>query len=362
MKQNFAESTEFRSALSTWYKRYARNLPWRESIDPYRILVSELMLQQTQVATVLGYYRRWFDRFPTIRDLANADEASVLRAWQGLGYYRRARNLHQCSKIIFGELDGQFPSTVEELRKLPGIGKYTAGAIVSFAFDRPAAIVDANIARVLSRLANLQEPINKPPGERTIWELAGRFAEGADPRLSNSALMELGATLCVPRKPLCVICPVRMFCCAENPESLPKRGKRPAIEERSEYYFLAVRKGHVLLEQRPGRRWQGLWTLPVLSDGSDAVDAEATELPFVCARHSVTRFIIQLNLFLREAPERLDQCQAWQSLTTIDALPMPSPHRRALKLGLEKREGGKLELNSRETGCGLLPRFVSDAG
>ena len=308
-------------------------------MDPYRILVSEFMLQQTQVATVLGYYRRWLDRFPTIRDLANADEASVLRTWQGLGYYRRARNLHRCSKIIVDELDGQFPSTVEELRRLPGIGKYTAGAIVSFAFDRPAAIVDANIARVLSRLANLQEPIDKPPGERAIWELAGRFAKGANPRLSNSALMELGAILCVPRRPLCVFCPVRVFCCAEDPESLPKKGKRPAIEEKSEHYFLAVRKGHVLLEQRPGRRWQGLWILPSVGDGSDTADGEANERPFICVRHSITRFIVELNLFLREPPEKLDQGQVWQSLTTIDALPMPSPHRRALKLGLKQREG-----------------------
>jgi A/G-specific adenine glycosylase len=340
MKHIFAESTEFRSGLLAWYQVHARSLPWRETMDPYRILVSELMLQQTQVATVLGYYQQWLERFPTIRDLAQADEASVLRVWQGLGYYRRARNLHQCSKIIVGQFDGQFPSTVKQLTRLPGIGKYTAGAIVSFAFDRPAAIVDANIARVLSRLANLQEPINKLPGERAIWELAGRFAEGANPRLSNSALMELGATLCVPRRPLCVICPVRMFCRAKNPESLPRKGKRPAIEKRSEYYFLTARKGHVLLEQRPGRRWQGLWSLPVLDARSNVVDVEATELPFVCVRHSITRFIVQLNLFLREPPERLDQGQAWQSLATIDALPMPSPHRRALKLGLEKKQAG----------------------
>jgi A/G-specific adenine glycosylase len=306
-------------------------------MDPYRILVSELMLQQTQVATVLGYYRRWLDRFPTIRDLAGADEASVLRVWQGLGYYRRARNLHQCSKIIVGQLDGQFPSTVEELMKLPGIGKYTAGAIISFAFDRPAAIVDANIARVLSRLANVQEPVNSSLGERTLWELADRFSEGTSPRLSNSALMELGATLCVPRKPHCAICPVKMFCSAKEPESLPKKRKRPAIEERNEYYFLALCKDHVLLERRAGERWQGLWTLPVLGKSLDCAEVGKLEFPFVCIRHSITRFVIHLSLFIREAPRKLRHGQEWISLTSIEDLPMPSPHRKALKLALEKR-------------------------
>jgi A/G-specific adenine glycosylase len=337
MKHIFAASTEFRSRLLAWYQLHGRRLPWRKLMDPYPILVSELMLQQTQVVTVLGYYRRWLDRFPTIRDLADADEASVLHVWQGLGYYRRARNLHQCSKIIVDEFGGQFPSTVEELMKLPGIGKYTAGAIVSFAFDRPAPIVDANIARVLSRLANVQEQINRPRGERTIWELAGRFAEGASPRLSNSALMELGATVCVPREPLCSVCPVKTFCRAKAPGSLPKKRKRPAIEQRREYYFFALREGHVLLEQRAGRRWQGLWTLPVLSEAPDHVDSWASEDPFVCIRHAITRFVIHLNLFIHEPPEKLRQGQEWKSVNSIEDLAMPSPHRDALKLALQKR-------------------------
>jgi A/G-specific adenine glycosylase len=337
MKHIFAESTEFRSRLLTWYQLNGRRLPWRELTDPYPILVSELMLQQTQVATVLDYYRRWLDCFPTIRTLADADESSVLRVWQGLGYYRRARNLHQCSKIIVGEFDGQFPSTVAELMKLPGIGKYTAGAIVSFAFDRPAPIVDGNIARVLSRIANMQEQIDRPSGQRRIWELAGRFAEGANPRLSNSALMELGATLCVPRGPLCTVCPVRTFCAAKDPGSLPKKRKRPATEERNEYYFFALRKDHVLLEQRTGRRWQGLWTLPALGEAPDRVGSGAPEDTFVCLRHAITRFVIHLNLFVREPPEKLRQGQKWKSLNSIENLAMPSPHRHALKLALQKR-------------------------
>src|SRR5262249_22568991 len=157
MKHLFIESTEFRSRLVAWYQRHARKLPWREAIDPYRILVSELMLQQTQVATVLGYYKRWLDRFPTIRALAEADEGSVLQAWEGLGYYRRARNLHQCAKIIVGRSDEQFPSTVEELRKLPGVGKYTAGGIFSFRFYCPAGRLGENITPLFPH------PPNSPP-------------------------------------------------------------------------------------------------------------------------------------------------------------------------------------------------------
>jgi A/G-specific adenine glycosylase len=301
-------------------------------MDPYHILVSELMLQQTQVATVLRYYQRWLDRFPSIRDLAVADEVSVLCLWQGLGYYRRARNLHQCAKIIVGQFAEQFPATIEELRKLPGVGRYTAGAIVSFAFDRPAPIVDGNIARVLSRLANVHEPVDSPRGRRLIWELAGRFAEGNDPRLSNAALMELGATLCSPRKPLCVLCPVRTFCRAQNPELLPLKKKRPVAEQRTENYFFALREGHVLLEQQAESRWRGLWTLPVLSESTDFASTRSSGFPLVCVRHAVTRFVIQLCVFLREPPEKLGERLEWKSLASIEDLPMPSPHRRALKL------------------------------
>ena len=335
MKHLFVESTEFRSRLVAWYERHARKLPWREAMDPYRILVSELMLQQTQVATVLGYYKRWLDRFPTIRDLAKADEGSVLQVWEGLGYYRRARNLLQCAKIIVGRSAEQFPSTIEELMKLPGIGKYTAGAIVSFAFDRPAAMVDANIARVLSRLANTQESIDSPGGKRLIWELGERFAKGTNPRLANAALMELGATLCSPRKPLCVLCPVKAFCAAEDPESLPRKRARRAVQFMNESYFFAVQEERILLERRVGKRWQGLWTLPVLCKAPDSTDAEASEFPFVRVRHAITRFAVELSVFVREPPKHLAEGQEWKTLASLEDLPMPSPHRRALKLALE---------------------------
>src|ERR1700737_4059663 len=198
MKQIFCEITEFRLKLVAWFECHGRRLPWRETGDAYAVLVSELMLQQTQVATVLSYYQRWFERFPTLRDLANADESEVLHAWQGLGSNNRARNLHKCAKIIVAERNEKLPSAVDELRQLPGIGRYTAGAVASFAFNVPAPIVDANIERALSRLLNLQEPVDQPRGNRAIWDFASKYVQVRNPRLLNSLLRELGATTCSP--------------------------------------------------------------------------------------------------------------------------------------------------------------------
>ncbi len=187
MKQIFCEITEFRAELADWFERHGRRLPWRTTCDPYAILVSELMLQQTQVVTVMNYYQRWFERFPTLRDLADADESEVLHAWQGLGYYNRARNLQKCAKIIMDEWNGKLPSAVDELLKLPGIGRYTAGAIASFAFDLPAPIVDANIERALSRLLNLQEPVDQPRWRSDHLEFCVPLCAGA-----QSAPIEFG--------------------------------------------------------------------------------------------------------------------------------------------------------------------------
>jgi A/G-specific adenine glycosylase len=338
MKQIICEITEFRAELAAWFERHGRQLPWRATSDPYAILVSELMLQQTQVATVLGYYRRWLERFPTLRELANADESEVLHAWQGLGYYNRARNLHKCAKIILAEWNGKFPSTVDALVKLPGIGRYTAGAIASFAFDLPAPIVDANVERVLSRLLNLQEPVDQPGGRRVIWGFASQYVQGAHPCLLNSALMELGATICLPRKPLCVICPVRSFCAARDPESLPRKRARQKIEQKTEFHFLALNEGRVLLEQNLGKRWHGLWTLPTLAPNSEPGPHFDVNLPFLSLSYPITRFVVQLNVFLSEPPGTVTAGQVWHRLDMLESVPMPSPHRRALRLALEKKE------------------------
>ncbi len=182
MRQFALEITEFRALLVSWYKQEGRRLPWRETADPYQILVSELMLQQTQVATVLAYYHRWLARFPTLATLAAADEQEVLRAWQGLGYYNRARNLHRCARRLIESGDGKLPENVTDLAQLPGIGRYTAGAIVSFAFNKPAPILDANVTRVLARLTNLQASVDSVAGKRVLWEIAEDLVRDGDPK------------------------------------------------------------------------------------------------------------------------------------------------------------------------------------
>jgi A/G-specific adenine glycosylase len=341
MKQISSEITEFRAKLMEWFQRHGRHLPWRETNDPYAILVSELMLQQTQVATVISYYHRWLKRFPTLRDLAEADESEVLHLWQGLGYYNRARNLQKCAKIMVADWNEKCPSAIDELLKLPGIGRYTAGAIASFAFNLPAPIVDANIERVLSRLLNLQEPVDQPLGGRAIWDFALRYVQSPHPRLLNSALMELGATVCLPRKPLCSICPVRSFCAAGDPESLPRKRERRKTEKKDAFHFVAVKESQILLEQNLGKRWHGLWSLPALAAKAEGGQHFDSDLPFLSLSYSFTRFVVRLKVFLREPPEVLNTGQAWHKLDLLESIPMPSPHRRVVQMALAKKFSDK---------------------
>jgi A/G-specific adenine glycosylase len=334
MNQNRLEITQFRAALTRWFKQNGRRLPWRETWDPYSILVSEVMLQQTQAGTVIGYYRDWFKRFPTLRDLARADESDVLLAWQGLGYYARARNLHKSAKILVERNNAIFPIAVDELLRLPGIGRYTAGAIVSFAFDLPAPVVDANVQRVVSRVLNLQEPVDEPAVARKIWDFADQYARGPHPRILNSALMELGGTVCSARKPLCKRCPVRCFCAAGNPEMLPIKRKNQKVERKTEAHIFALRKGHILLQKCSGRRWHGLWILPPLQPKPEFDRKVAAGRPLVTLNYSITRYIVSLNIFAVEPPTALGPGEAWHHLDSVASLPMPSPHRRAMGAAL----------------------------
>jgi A/G-specific adenine glycosylase len=329
MRQFALEITEFRAQLVSWYKQEGRRLPWRETADPYQILVSELMLQQTQVATVLGYYRRWLARFPTLATLAAADEQEVLRAWQGLGYYNRARNLLRCARRLIESGDGKLPENVTDLAQLPGIGRYTAGAIVSFAFNKPAPILDANVTRVLARLINLQANVDSVAGKRILWEMAEDLVRDGDPRLVNSAIMELGALLCLPRNPRCVLCPVRPFCRAVDPDTLPRKRLRPATKKIQENYWWIRRNQSILLGQAAGRRWRGLWTLP------PAAEIPTDQVPLFQMRHPITKYLICLNVFSGSIPLTLPESFRWQSLTLLRDLPMPSPHRRAVEAILE---------------------------
>jgi A/G-specific adenine glycosylase len=333
MRQFALEITEFRTLLVAWYKNEGRRLPWRETADPYRILVSELMLQQTQVATVLGYYDRWLAKFPTLAELAAADEQEVLRAWQGLGYYNRARSLHHCARELIKNGDGKLPENVADLVRLPGIGRYTAGAIVSFAFNKPAPILDTNVTRVLARLINLRANIDTPAQRRALWEISEHLVKEGDARLVNSAIMELGALLCLPRNPRCVLCPVRTFCRATDPDSLPRKRVRPATQKIQENYWWIRRGQDVLLRQCSGRRWRGLWTLP----SAAADEIPSNQSPLLQIRYPITKYLVCLNVFLGPFRESLPDSFRWQSLVALDDVPMPSPHRRAVEaiLGTE---------------------------
>ncbi len=256
----------FAPALLKWYQQHARELPWRGAGDAYAIWVSEVMLQQTRVETVIPYYQRWMARFPNVHSLASAPLQEVLKLWEGLGYYSRARNLHRAARIVVEQHKGRLPRRAAELQKLPGIGRYTAAAIASIAFGEDAPALDGNIRRVLARLFDLQVPARSPEGERRLWELAAQHAPSGHVGTYNQALMDLGATICTPRRPACDACPLATFCQAR---SLGVQAERPLKTPRSAipHYTVAAavirRNGTVLLGQRPpDGLLGGLWEFP----------------------------------------------------------------------------------------------------
>ena len=255
------DAASLRASLLDHYDRHARDLPWRRDTDPYRVLVSEVMLQQTRVETVRGYYDAWLGRFPTIESLAEADEDEVLKAWEGLGYYRRARNLHGAARVVCEERGGTLPDTVAELRTLPGVGAYTAGAVASIAFGVETPAVDGNVTRVLARLFDVPEP-------RPAWlrETAAGLLDPGRPGDWNQALMELGATVCTPRSPRCGSCPVSSWCAARAAGTQlqrPARRERPAAPVVAISLAVIHDGSRVLLERRPrGGLLGGLWAFP----------------------------------------------------------------------------------------------------
>ncbi|MEX0744483.1 MAG: A/G-specific adenine glycosylase, partial [Phycisphaeraceae bacterium] len=262
-----------RRALRRWYVANHRALPWRTPPnggavppDPYHVLVSEAMLQQTQVATVVAYFERFIAAFPTVEALATADEQQVLRHWQGLGYYRRARHLHAAARRIAADHAGRVPDTVDALLALPGVGRYTAGAVASIAFDRRAPILDGNVARVLARWFAVDELIDQPAGRATLWRLAERVLPQRSVGDFNQALMELGALVCTPSAPKCDTCPVASLCDAKRAErvaELPRRSPRKVPRAVRHVVAAVERDGRYLFEQRPGDGlWSNMWQLP----------------------------------------------------------------------------------------------------
>lgn len=318
----------FRSRLSRWYAQNARDLPWRRTRDPYAILVSEIMLQQTQVTTVIPYFERWMHRFPTFASLARASEADVLHAWQGLGYYSRARNLHRAAQAVVANHGGAMPRDLESIRALSGIGRYTAGAVATFAFDARTPIVEANIARVLARLFNQREPIDSARGQTLLWTHAAALLPQRHAGLHNAALMELGALVCIPRRPRCTECPVHGFCRAKQPELLPLKKPRRETVDLSEDCAWIVRGGFVLLEQQTGSRWRGLWKLPRLVISSDDSERGA---PLVQLEYPFTHHRVRLSVFRAPPPDAPAPCQRWFARDSLHAMAMPAPHRRAME-------------------------------
>jgi A/G-specific adenine glycosylase len=361
-KETARPAADFETRLLAWYDRNRRELPWRGTRDPYAVWVSEVMLQQTQVATVLPYFSRWMRRFPDVRALARAPEADVLHAWQGLGYYSRARRLHAGARVVVERHAGKLPSDQAALLALPGIGAYSAGAIGSIAFGERVPLVDGNVIRVLSRRFGLRGDPSKLPLKRALWQLAGELVPAKRPGDFNQALMELGATVCTPRAPKCNECPLRSACVARRDGMVERLPELPARAKATRVRVAAalLRDGehvHVVRLAPDAPRWAGLWTFPY-------VEVRADEQPDAAARrallermdadvrvgariakvtHTITRFRVELELY--EATlgagatrrTRRPPTVARVKPAELEALAMPAPHRKLVRMLFEAR-------------------------
>lgn len=360
----------FRRKIIRWYERNQRQLPWRETCDPYAIWISETMLQQTQVATVLDYYARFLRRFPTVEKLAAAPEQEVLELWAGLGYYRRARQLHAAAKVVVEQFGGRFPSDLDDLQSLPGVGRYTAGAIASFAFDARAPIVEANTMRLYSRLIALHEPPQATASQKRLWEFAEAILPpGKNPKggfgAINQAVMELGSQICKPKAPLCGQCPVQSLCPTharglegEIPAAKPKKTATALVH----VCVIIENRGRLLMRRNaPGEWWEGLWDFPRVDlakisssapfsePGHPELDSnlELIELAMLetyglhCrskgyirpVKHSVTRYKITLHCYRAKLmPRAIEKLSGeWRWVGVGDSIPLCATAQRLRK-------------------------------
>lgn len=342
------QPNRFQTSLLRWYDAHHRKLPWRivgpdshKSLDPYHVLVSEAMLQQTQVATVIPYFHRFLAAFPTVDALASADEQAVLRLWQGLGYYSRARNLQRAAQEVVARFGGKIPATVEELRTLPGVGRYTAGAVASIAHGKRTPILDGNVARVLCRL----DAVTADPREKETTELLWTRADQILPteRLGdfNSAMMELGATVCTPRSPQCLVCPVCAHCeaAAKNIQEQippPKVRKENPLERR--LVFCIQSGDRWLIEQRPPTgRWAGMWQFVTTEGHADATSDSVKETAGIAVRSLQELGVVRHALTHRRYEFRAYRCAArtrpldtasprrWVTLSELNRYPLSKP-------------------------------------
>jgi len=342
--------------LLDWFDRSARDLPWRESRDLYRIWVSEIMLQQTQVATVVAYYKRFLEDFPDVRSLATAEEQQVMRRWEGLGYYRRARQMHAAAKRVVAEHGGEFPRTYEAVRNLPGIGRYTAGAILSIGLDARLPILEANSIRVLARLAAYRGDVMSTGGQKLLWQAAESVLPTRRCGAFNQALMELGSEVCTPRNPKCDQCPVAKLCATRElglQDVIPAPKKRPVFEDVT-YVAVIVRHGEEVLVRRclPGERWAGLWDFVRFSVKDKAGESPASLAQevesltglgvaigshFATLKHGVTRFKITLKCFEAAPAEPRRKAKEveglrWVTLDELTELPLSTTGRKIAQL------------------------------
>jgi len=350
------------SRLLDWFGRSARDLPWRRTRDPYAIWVSEVMLQQTQVKTVMPYWERWLRELPTIEAAAGASSEKIHKLWEGLGYYTRVRNLQRAAQMVMERHGGKFPKEHAAVLALPGVGRYTAGAICSMAFNQPAPILDGNVIRVLTRLFGIAKDPREPETNRLLWELAGKLVGGAKGAGRNScshlnqSLMELGATVCAPRNPECGVCPVRRSCFAfqrNRIEQLPNAGRRQAATARHFVAFVVERNGRYLVRQRPpGVVNAHLWEFPnveVTGKGRSAGAAFQSQFGFappglrrLCVlKHSITRYRITLEAHRVEPAKRLKiPGGAWLPPSQMLALAFTSAHGKILRKIMAGMEAG----------------------
>jgi A/G-specific adenine glycosylase len=352
-----------RGALLQWYEKWGRSLPWRSTRDPYAIWISEIMLQQTQVKTVLPYYDRWLTTFPTVQALAKADQQQVLKVWQGLGYYARARNLHQAAQAIVNDHAGCFPSDLTTVLRLPGIGKTTAGGILSAAFNQPTAILDGNVKRVLSRFVALQVPPARAIAQ--LWRLSESLLDPIQPRDFNQALMDLGATVCLPRAPLCDRCPWQGHCRAANlgiQTQLPMSETRAPVPRKS--IGVAViwnGEGQILIDRRrPEGLLGGMWEFPggKVEPGETIPDCIQREIKeelaieievgdrLIVVEHTYSHFHVTLNVHHCRHKSGEPQAIAcdeirWVTVDELDQFPFPKANLQIIAALKEEGLHGK---------------------
>jgi A/G-specific adenine glycosylase len=336
----------FAGRVVRWQQEHGRNaLPWQGTRDPYRVWLSEIMLQQTQVTTVLGYYARFLERFPDVRALAAASEDDVLAAWSGLGYYSRARNMHRCAKDVVALHGGAFPRSAEQLAQLPGIGRSTAAAIASFCFSERVAILDGNVKRVLTRVLAFAGDVASGAAERELWSkaeslLPGRDLHDAMPRYTQG-LMDLGATVCLPRDPSCLVCPVQDVCAARrdgNPQTYPVKTRKLKRTAQSLWLLRAqANDGSVWLHKRPSSGvWAGLYCLPAF-ESRELLEAQLPQGADVCDAPVFTHVLTHKDLHLHPIEVRMPRRRkfasdgAWFDAQQWPALGLPSPIRKLLE-------------------------------